>query len=42
MKARHLFIAGRVHGVGFREWLLPEIAYSVEHPPAVAAAATAG
>lgn len=22
MKARHLFIAGRVHGVGFRDWLL--------------------
>lgn len=24
MKARHLFIAGRVHGVGFRDWLLQE------------------
>ena len=24
MKARHLFIAGRVRGVGFRDWLLQE------------------
>ncbi len=24
MKARHLFVAGRVHGVGFRDWLLRE------------------
>lgn len=24
MKARHLFISGRVHGVGFRDWLLQE------------------
>lgn len=24
MKARHLFVSGRVHGVGFRDWLLRE------------------
>lgn len=24
MKARHLYVSGRVHGVGFRDWLVGE------------------